>query len=64
VIYLICNELNPNDIEALLIPLGAVDHASLKYEKTAAALARQQSKWQHAILTTFLTPLAGRLIVT
>jgi hypothetical protein len=33
VIYLICHELNPSDIEALLVPLGAVDTGSLRYEK-------------------------------
>jgi hypothetical protein len=62
VIYIITNNLNTTDIEALLVPLGAIDTGSLKNEKVAGALAKQQSRWQCAILTDFLIPLVGRLI--
>jgi hypothetical protein len=44
VTYIICNELNPADIEAQLVPLGMIDTDSPKYQRTFGALVRQQSR--------------------
>jgi hypothetical protein len=54
VIYLICHELNPSDIEALLVPLGAVDTGRLRYEKVHLG---KSTRWANCSMSLALRHL-------